>query len=258
MTAFFNELIPALASAANTPQLWIAIGQIIAIDIVLAGDNAVVIALACRLLDKRRRFWGMVLGAAVAILMRIAFTLVVTQTLNFPYVKIVGGLLLIWIAIRLVVPEDVGDGGTEKVRAADQLWRAVWIIAVADIVMSLDNVIAIAAMASTAARSIDPAHAGTIQTALIVFGLVVSIPLIVAGSAMVMALLERFPMLIWAGAALLGWIAGELIASDMAVTALLAGLDLKLVHYAVSVSGAAFVVICGYLIRQRRRSIDEV
>ena len=124
-------------------------GQIIGINIILSGDNAVVIALACRMLPPKERFWGMILGAGVAVLLRILFTLVVAQAMGYPFLKLVGGILLLWVAVKLVVPEE--DHGEGKVTAADNLWRAVRIVAIADIVMSLDNVIAIAAAAETAA-----------------------------------------------------------------------------------------------------------
>ncbi len=198
-----------------SPAFWVAAGQIIGINIILSGDNAVVIALACRMLPPKERFWGMILGAGVAVLLRILFTLVVAQAMGYPFLKLVGGILLLWVAVKLVVPEE--DHGDGKVAAADNLWRAVRIVAIADIVMSLDNVIAIAAAAETAGIRVDPAHADTIKTVLIIFGLVTSIPLIVAGSALLMSLLDRFPILVWAGAALLGWVAGDIMVKDPAL-----------------------------------------
>ena len=140
-----------------SPAFWVAAGQIIGINIILSGDNAVVIALACRMLPPKERFWGMILGAGVAVLLRILFTLVVAQAMGYPFLKLVGGILLLWVAVKLVVPEE--DHGEGKVAAADNLWRAVRIVAIADIVMSLDNVIAIAAAAETAGIRVDPAHA---------------------------------------------------------------------------------------------------
>ncbi len=171
------------------------------------------------MLPPKERFWGMVLGAGVAVVLRILFTLVVAQAMEYPFLKLVGGILLLWVAVKLVVPED--DHGEGKVTAADNLWRAVRIVAVADIVMSLDNVIAIAAAAESAAAVVDLAHASTIKTVLIVFGLVTSVPLIVAGSALLMSLLDRFPILVWAGAALLGWVAGDIMAKDPALERIL-------------------------------------
>src|SRR5215210_5379426 len=170
--------------------------------------------MACRMLPPRQRLWGMILGAGVAVLLRVLFTLVVAQAMAYPYLKLVGGLLLLWVAIKLLVPDEEGEG---KVEAAENLWRAVRIVAIADIVMSLDNVIAIAASAETAAMRVDAAHAATIKTILIVFGLATSVPLIIAGSALLMKVMERFPILVWAGAALLGWVAGEIMVKDEAV-----------------------------------------
>jgi YjbE family integral membrane protein len=177
---------------------WVALLKIMWINILLSGDNAVVIAMACRGLPHRQRVWGMILGAGVAVLLRVVFTVFVAALMQLPYLKIVGGLALFYIAAKLLVPEDEDHSETE---ATEHLWRAVKIVAIADIIMSLDNVIAIAAAAQG-------------NMALLVIGLGVSIPLIVAGAALVMALLDRFPILVWAGAALLGWIVGEVIATD--------------------------------------------
>ena len=198
-----------------TPAFWVAVGQIIWINILLSGDNAVVIALACRSLPPRQRFWGILLGAGAAVLLRIFFTIIIAQIMGVPFLKLVGGLLLLWIAVKLIVPSD--EHGEDSVKAGDTLWRAVWLVTVADIVMSLDNVIAIAAAAETAAARVDIAHALSIKTILIVFGLATSVPLIIAGSALLMALLNRFPILVWAGAGLLGWVAGEIMVKDAAV-----------------------------------------
>ena len=133
-----------------------------------------------------------------------------------PFLKLVGGLLLLWIAVKLIVPSE--EHGEDSVKAGDTLWRAVWLVTVADIVMSLDNVIAIAAAAETAAMRVDHgACARRSRPSLIVFGLATSVPLIIAGSALLMKVMERFPILVWAGAALLGWVAGEIIVKDAAV-----------------------------------------
>ncbi len=231
------------------PAFWVAAGQIIGVNIILSGDNAVVIALACRMLPPRQRLWGMILGAGVAVLLRVVFTLVVAQAMEYPYLKLAGGLLLLWVAVKLVVPEDSEDGGVE---AADNLWRAVRIVAIADIVMSLDNVIAIAASAETAAARVDLAHAAAIKTTLIIFGLATSVPLIVAGSAVLMMLLERFPILVWAGAGLLGWVAGDIMAKDVVVAGWI-GTDLA--HRSeiwAAVAGAIFVLATGYVMRRMR------
>ena len=140
-----------------TPAFWVAVGQIIWINILLSGDNAVVIALACRSLPPRQRFWGILLGAGAAVVLRIFFTIIIAQIMGVPFLKLVGGLLLLWIAVKLIVPSD--EHGEDSVKAGDTLWRAVWLVTVADIVMSLDNVIAIAAAAETAAARVDLAHA---------------------------------------------------------------------------------------------------
>ena len=185
----------------HEPQFWVALTKIIWINVLLSGDNALVIALACRGLEPRQRVWGMVLGAAVAVLLRIIFTGIVATLLELPYLKLIGGLALIWIAAKLLVPEKEDEEG---VQAAAHLWAAVRIVAIADIIMSLDNVIAVAAAANG-------------SVVLISLGLAISIPMIVAGAALIMALLDRLPALVWFGAALLGWIAGEVIATDPAV-----------------------------------------
>jgi YjbE family integral membrane protein len=235
----------------------VAVAQIIGINIILSGDNAVVIALACRMLPPRQRFWGMILGAGVAVLLRVLFTLVVAEAMGYAWLKLVGGALLLWVALKLVVPEEEDDEG--KIEASENLWRAVWIIAVADIVMSLDNVIAIAAAAETAAVRVDLAHASMIKATLIIFGLATSIPLIIAGSALLMALLDRFPILVWAGAALLGWVAGDIMIKDSALFSFFSPELVSLLHLWAAAAGAAFVVGIGYLIRRVRhkRALEQ-
>lgn len=210
------------------PAFWLAALQIIWINVLLSGDNAVVIALACRSLPPKERMWGLLLGAGAAVLLRIFFTLIIAQLMGLPFLKLAGGIALLWIAVKLIVPEE--EHGEDKVAAGENLWRAVRIVAVADIVMSLDNVIAIAAAAKG-------------NVSLIVFGLAVSIPMIIAGAALLMALLTKFPILVWAGAALLGWIAGEIMIEDPATIGYLGA---ELVHkyvYWAAAAGAAFVEI---------------
>ena len=238
------------------PAFWLAAGKIIGINVILSGDNAVVIALACRMLPPRERFWGMILGAGVAVLLRIVFTLVVAQAMEYPFLKLVGGILLLWVAIKLVVPEE--DHGEGKVAAAENLWRAVRIVAIADIVMSLDNVIAIAAAAESAAVQVDAVHAMSIKTILIIFGLATSVPLIVAGSALLMSLLDRFPILVWAGAALLGWVAGDIMVKDHAMEYVLNAGVLHTLHFWAAAAGAVFVVAMGWWLRQKhhKRMLD--
>jgi YjbE family integral membrane protein len=195
--AFFAQLWTDL----QTPTLWLAVGKIIWINVLLSGDNALVIALACRALEPRHRFWGMILGAAAAVVLRILFTTIVSTMMELPYLKLAGGLALIVIAAKLLVPERENKGGVES---ASHLWAAMQIVVVADLVMSLDNVIAVAAAAN-----------GSIP--LLIFGLASSIPLVVAGATLILALLDRLPILVWGGAALLGWIAGDVTATDPAV-----------------------------------------
>ena len=244
-----------LVESFSHAPFWVALGQIIWINILLSGDNAVVIALACRTLPPRQRFWGILLGAGAAVLLRVFFTVIIAQIMMVPFLKLVGGLLLLWIAVKLIVPSD--DHSEGSVKAGDTLLRAVWLVTVADIVMSLDNVIAIAAAAESAAARIDIAHALTIKTVLIVFGLASSVPLIIAGSALLMSLLERFPILVWAGAALLGWVAGEIIVKDAAVVSYLGAELVDKIHLWAAAVGAAFVVALGYLLVRLRRPAVE-
>lgn len=217
---------------------WLAIGQIIWINILLSGDNAVVIAMACRSLSDRQRLWGMVLGAGVAVVLRIIFTGVVTTLMNVPYLKAAGAIALLYIAIDLVKPKSHDDEGS--VKAADTLFRAMMTIAVADVVMSLDNVVAIAAVAQG-------------SWLLLIIGLGISIPMIVAGSAIIMAMLDRFPVLVWAGAALLGWIAGELFLTDVGIISQLGAETAHTYEKAAAVAGAVFVLGVGLWLNYGRR-----
>jgi len=218
---------------ALLPQILKVLG-IIWINVILSGDNAVVIALACRGLPQDKRRLGMILGSVVAVALRIIFTVIVAALLSTPFLKIVGGVLLLWIAVKLLG----GDEEEGAVKETDRLLQAVWTVAVADAVMSLDNVLAIAAVAQD-------------STFLLILGLAISIPLIVAGAALIMMLLDRLPFLIWAGAALLGWVAGEMLISDPWLIGRL-GEDLS--HKAeipTAIIGALLVLALGYLVRQR-------
>jgi YjbE family integral membrane protein len=239
------------------PAFWLAVGQIIWINILLSGDNAVVIALACRSLPPKQRFWGILLGAGAAVLLRVLFTIVIAQIMGISFLKLVGGLLLLWIAIKLIVPND--EHGEDSVKAGDTLMRAVWLVTVADIVMSLDNVIAIAAAAETAAARVDLANALSIKTTLIIFGLATSVPLIIAGSALLMALLNRFPILVWAGAGLLGWVAGEIMIKDAAVARWLGEPFVDRWHVWAAGAGVVFVIGLGWIIRrmQHKRALEQ-
>mgnify|MGYP003343571996 FL=1 len=236
---------------------WIAAAQIIGVNIILSGDNAVVIAMACMTLPPKQRLWGMILGAGVAVLLRVVFTLVVAQAMTYPFLKLVGGVLLLWVAYKLVTEDADGDG---EHQSGDNLWRAVRIVAIADIVMSLDNVIAIAASAEIAAARVDLAHAAAIKATLIIFGLATSVPLIVAGSAILMALLERFRILVWAGGALLGWVAGDIMATDPAVISYTSAGTQHLLHTWGGPVGALLVVAAGYMAVKKHRALqlDEI
>ncbi|MGF6773097.1 YjbE family integral membrane protein [Paraburkholderia sp. GAS199] len=219
---------------------WGAVIQIIVIDILLGGDNAVVIALACRNLPASQRTKGVLWGTAGAIVLRIALIAFAVALLDVPLLKFAGGLLLLWIGVRLMAP---AHDAHEHVKPADKLISAIRTIIVADAVMSLDNVVAIAG----AAEAADPDH----RLALVIFGLVVSIPLIVWGSQLVLKLLDRFPVIITLGAALLGWIAGGLIINDPAGDRWPI-LDSPVAEYGMSLAGALFVVLLGYALRRRK------
>lgn len=227
-------------SAYLEPQYLLRVSEIIWINILLSGDNALVIALACRSLPPRQRFWGMTLGAGVAVAMRIAFASIVASLMAFPYVKLVGGCALLWIAISLLDTEQGESHGGPGIEGSDSLLRAIKTIALADVIMSLDNVIAVAAAAGG-------------DQSLLVFGLAISVPLIVAGATLTMMILTRLPMLVWAGAGLLGWIAGDVVVSDPVVTenAELLGAFEHRKHEIGPILGAAGVVTTGLIRRWR-------
>jgi YjbE family integral membrane protein len=253
--AFFAQV----QTDMQTSAFWLAVGKIIWINVLLSGDNALVIAMACRGLHGRHRLWGMIIGAGIAVVLLIAFTGVVTTLMALPYLKLIGGLALIGIAAKLLVPEDEDN----EIAAGATLLQAIRIVVIADIIMSLDNVIAVAAAANG-------------QLSLLVLGLAISIPMIIAGAALIMMVLDRFPFLVWLGALLLGWIAGDVIETDLAVEPwlhhLLDGtislhLDAKslifgvaphfylegeLDEYLASILGAITVLVVGSIWRQRR------
>jgi YjbE family integral membrane protein len=219
----------------SSPDFWVAVMQIIAIDIVLSGDNAVVIALACRNLQPEQRRLGIFWGVAGAVSLRVVLTAFAAGLLGFPYLKLVGGALLLWIGIKLLLPEDDGD---HEIEASRHLWGAVKTIIVADFVMSLDNVIAVAA----ASRD---------SLFLLLFGLAVSIPLIVWSSQIILHFMERYPIIVTLGAGLLGYVAGGMIVSDVAVKAWAQGL-VPGVGYLAGAIGAIVVVACGLWLARRR------
>jgi YjbE family integral membrane protein len=179
---------------------WVALLKIIGVNIILSGDNAVVIALACRGLPPKQQKWGVALGAGAAVVLRVIFTIFIVYLMTIPFLKIIGGALLFWVGYKLMVGDD--EGG--EVDAGTSLMNAVKIVVIADAVMSLDNVIAVAAAAQ-----------GDIL--LLVLGLLISIPLVVYGATLLIKLIDRFPVIIPGGAALIGFIGGEVIVTDPAI-----------------------------------------
>jgi YjbE family integral membrane protein len=253
--AFFSQF----QADMQRPAFWLAVGKIIWINVLLSGDNALVIAMACRGLHGRHRLWGMIIGAGIAVVLLIAFTGIVATLMALPYLKLVGGIALLVIAAKLLVPEDESD----EIAAGTTLWHAIRIVVIADIIMSLDNVIAVAAAANG-------------QLSLLILGLAISIPMIIAGAALIMMVLDRFPILIWLGATLLGWIAGDVIETDPAIQPLLHrlvdgtialnpdgaslifriwphfNLEGELVGYLASLLGAITVLVAGSIWRKRK------
>lgn len=223
-----------------SPEFWIAVAQIIAIDIVLSGDNAVVIALACRNLPDAQRRRGILWGVAGAVGLRVVLTAFAASLLGYPYLKLIGGVLLLWIGVKLLLPPE-GEG--HDIQASGDLWGAVKTIIVADFVMSMDNVIAVAA----ASRD---------SIALLLFGLAVSIPLIIWTSQLMLRLMERFPIVITLGAGLLGYVAGGMLVSDLAVKDWVAA-AIPAANYVVGGIGALLVVLVGNGLAWRRAGREE-
>lgn len=227
----------------TSSQFWVALLEIIGVNIVLSGDNAVVIALAARLLPIPARRKAIFFGSFAAIVMRIILTVVAVEMLKLRFLKAIGSVLLVWIAVRLLAPEE--DGDTVAAEGAGDLWAAVRTILLADLVMSLDNVIGVAA----AARG---------NLVLLVLGLAISIPLIIFGSTVILRLMDRFPVIIALGAGLLGYVAGEMFLTDPAVAPYMEGLPSWLEHV-IPVALALVVVVVGKFIaritRDRRREM---
>jgi YjbE family integral membrane protein len=221
-----------------TPQFWIAVVEIIFVNILLSGDNAVVIALACRNLAQRQRRLGIFWGVLGAIVLRIVLTFFAMSLLAYPWLRLIGGALLLWIGVKLIAEDD---GDEHKVKASDRLLTAVWTIIVADLVMSLDNVVGVAAAAKG-------------NGLLIVFGLVTSIPIVVVGSQIIMRLIARFPVLVFAGGGLLGYIAGEMAVEEPALQSWIAA-NAAGVVWIVPMVGFTAVVAAGlWLTRGRKRT----
>jgi YjbE family integral membrane protein len=230
--------VHAALSELTHPAFWLAALQIMGINILLSGDNAVVIALAVRGLPHKQRFWGMVLGAGCAAVLLILFTGIVATLMQLPYLKFAGGLALFWVAIKLVTPQP--HDAEDAPEAIEDLWRAIRVVVVANLVMSLDNVIAVAAAAKG-------------NYLLLGLGLAVSIPVVIAGSALFLAIIERFPIVIWGGGALLGWIAGGLLPDDPVVAARFSADMVDRLATMSGIAGAILVVSVGwYLVRSSR------
>ena len=231
-----------------TPEFWIAVGQIIMIDILLGGDNAVVIALACRKLPPPQRVKGILWGTAGAIVLRVVLIFFALQLLAIPFLKFAGAVLLVWIGVKLLLPEN--DDGHGSIEGSDRLWGAVKTVIVADLVMSVDNVIAIAGAAENAG--------GDHTMPLVIFGLLVSIPIIVWGSQLVLGLMDRFPVIITLGAMLLGWIAGSMMVTDPAlinpdvVPQVPKWVITDTIKYGAGIGGALLVLFLGKVIAARR------
>ena len=220
-----------------SPQFWVAALEIVVINILLSGDNAVVIALACRNLPEKQRRWGIIWGAAGAVVLRIILTFFAVSLLKLPFLNLVGGVLLLWIGVKLIADDE---GGEHDIQAADRLAVAIRTIIVADLVMSLDNVIGVAGAAKG-------------SVALIVFGLVVSIPLVVVGSQLIMKLIDRFSWLVIAGGGLLGYIAGEIATEDAAAKPWIDA-NAPALHYVAPAVGVVIVVAAGVWLMRRQRS----
>ena len=217
----------------DDPIFWTALLKIIGVNIVLSGDNAVVIALAARSLPPKQQKAAIFWGSGAAIVMRIVLTIFAVALLALPWLKIIGSVLLLWIGVKLLVPEDEGA----EIEASDSLWKAIKVILIADLVMSLDNVIAVAAAAG-----------GSLP--LLIIGLAISIPLVIFGATLLLKVMERWPIIITIGAALLGFVAGEMAWEDNAVAAFTSQFP-GFIKYVVAAIGAAFVVIVGNAMARR-------
>ncbi len=217
---FLNEV--------QTAVFWVGLWQIILVNIVLSGDNAVVIALAARSLPPHQQKKAIAWGAGAAVVMRIILTIIAVEMLKWPWLKLIGAVLLLWIAVKLLLPED-GDG--DSINSSDNLWAAIKTILIADLVMSLDNVIGVAAAAKG-------------SMTLLILGLAISIPLVIFGATVLMKLMQRFPVIITIGAGLLGWVAGDMAATDPVVKGWVDA-NAAWLHWAAPAAGALFVVVLG-------------
>ena len=234
-----------------TQAFWLGLLKIIGVNIILSGDNAVVIALAARSLPAKQQKQAIIWGSGAAIIMRVVLTLFAVALLTLPWLKLVGSLLLFWIGVKLLIPEE----GDDDIPANDQLLAAIKTILVADLVMSLDNVIAVAAAAGG-------------SVVLLILGLAISIPLVIFGATLLLKLMERFPVIITIGAGLIGWVAGEMLITDSALTGWLGGLGVQFekgkpfvggwnLEYLCGALGVAFVVALGsWMARKKQGEAD--
>ena len=228
-------------SELQTAAFWVGLWQIILVNIVLSGDNAVVIALAARSLPPRQQTQAVLWGAGAAVILRIILTVIAVELLKWPWLKLIGAVLLLWIAVKLLMPEDGGEG---NVNASENLWTAIKTILIADLVMSLDNVIAVAAAAK-----------GSLT--LLILGLAISIPLVIFGATMLMKVMDRFPVIITIGAGLLGWVSGDMAATDPVVKGWV-DVNAAWVHWAAPAAGAVIVVATGKWLAAREKKKEQV
>src|SRR6185295_19000636 len=224
----------------QTAAFWVGLWQIIIVNIVLSGDNAGVIALAARSLPPHQQKKAIMWGAGAAVAMRIVLTIIAVEMLKWPWLKLIGAVLLLWIAVKLLVPEDGGD----DVESSDNLLAAIKTILIADLVMSLDNVIGVAAAAKG-------------SMTLLILGLAISIPLVIFGATMLMKLMHRFPIIITIGAGLLGWVAGDMAATDPVVKDWVDA-NAAWLHWAAPAAGAVFVVVLGKWLAARAAAKADV
>lgn len=228
----------------STSVFWFGVMSIIVIDLLLSGDNAVLIALACRNLPPRLQTKGVMLGTLGAIGLRVVLATIAVTLLNIPYLKVAGGFLLLWIAIKLLIDEAEDD---KEIDAPDRLWAAVKTIIVADAVMSLDNIIAVAGASQG-------------KPALLWFGLLVSIPLVVFGSRILVVLMNKFPWIIAIGAGILGWTAGHMIITDGRILRHFGEIlhsPLLLNGYLIPMLGAVGVIVAGSIIKKRHELLER-
>lgn len=224
----------------SSPEIWIALFQICVINILLSGDNAVVIALACRNLPLRQQKQAFAIGAVGVIVLMTALTAFAAYLMSLPYLEVIGSALLLWIGVKLLLGDDEAQ---DDASASSGFWDAVKTIIIADIVMSLDNVLGMAGAAK--------GHLG-----MLFLGMVITIPLILFGSALIMKLMERFPVFITFGAGLLGWVAGEMAVADPAVKGAIEA-HAQYLDFVAPVVGAAAVVIVGRMLAHRRTAVQE-